>query len=94
MSPSPRLSGSATLSHAAFDGWSQKSDKYDAVETRKRWNHYFRSPPDRIGVGTLDFEASKADPRWRDAYDACHAWGRDLGETPLTCSFGPALVEE
>jgi hypothetical protein len=50
---------------AAFDSWSRKSTKYDAIETDKRWKHFHHSPPDRIGAGTLFFEADNGSPGWR-----------------------------
>jgi hypothetical protein len=37
----------------AFDDFSAKSTKYNPYETSARWQHYHRSPPDRIGLGTL-----------------------------------------
>jgi hypothetical protein len=45
-----------------FDAFSRESTKYDSKETRQRWNSYFGSPPNRIGMGTLYFLASKIDP--------------------------------
>ena len=47
----------------AFDDWSAKSAKYNPYETSARWRHYHRSPPDRIGVGTLIHLAREAG--WR-----------------------------
>jgi hypothetical protein len=52
----------------AFDAWSQKSTKYNAQETRRRWDHYFDSPPDRIGAGTLFMMANKLSPEWDREY--------------------------
>jgi hypothetical protein len=37
----------------AFDDLSARSPKYDPHTTRERWNNYRRSPPRRIGIGTL-----------------------------------------
>jgi hypothetical protein len=37
----------------AFDDWSAKSPKYDPHAIRERWRNYRRSPPTRIGMGTL-----------------------------------------
>jgi hypothetical protein len=51
-----------------FDAWSQKSIKYNAHETRRRWTHFFDSPPDRIGAGTLFHMANEACPGWDAAY--------------------------
>jgi hypothetical protein len=50
----------------AFDAWARKSKKYHGG-TAKRWKHYFRSPPDRIGAGTLFFMADEINPHWRDS---------------------------
>jgi len=49
----------------AFNGWSRKSTKYDAAETRARWDHFPHSPPNQIGAGTLFHLAREADPGWR-----------------------------
>jgi hypothetical protein len=38
---------------AAFDQISQRSAKYDAGDTRRRWEHFHQSPPHRLGPGTL-----------------------------------------
>jgi Primase C terminal 2 (PriCT-2) len=48
-----------------FDGWSKRNPKYDERNTKLRWNHYYQSPPDRIGAGTIFHLASQADPTWR-----------------------------
>jgi putative DNA primase/helicase len=50
----------------AFDKWSQKSRKYDAETTRKTWQDIARSPPTRIGAGTIFYLADQADPDWRE----------------------------
>jgi hypothetical protein len=50
----------------AFDMWCRKSaTKYDEVKTCERWQHYFSSPPDTIGAGTLFQKADQAQPGWR-----------------------------
>ena len=49
----------------AFHEWSAKAKKYDQAETEKRWQHYFRSPPTRLGFGSLVYRARQADPEWR-----------------------------
>jgi putative DNA primase/helicase len=59
---------------AAFDRWSQKSKKHNKNEkTRDRWDGYAKSTPDSIGFGTLVFEASKAQPGWRDPFQTVNA---------------------
>jgi hypothetical protein len=46
-------SGGSDQGGIVFDDWSAKSPKYDPYVTSARWRHYHRSPPDRIGLGTL-----------------------------------------
>ena len=58
-----RASGGAAFD--AFDRFSQRSGKYDAAATVERWEHYPRSPPSRLGAGTLFFLARQAVPGWR-----------------------------
>jgi bifunctional DNA primase/polymerase-like protein/primase-like protein len=50
----------------AFDAWSAKWPHYDAAYTRNRWETYRRSPPNRIGAGTVFHLADKASPGWHD----------------------------
>jgi hypothetical protein len=49
----------------AFDAWSKKHPKYDERNTKLRWNHYYQSPPSRIGAGTIFHLATQADTAWR-----------------------------
>jgi hypothetical protein len=60
-----------------FVAWSKRSDKYDARETLQVWDCFERSPPDRIGAGTIIFKATQASPKWADLLDdgddAAHA---------------------
>lgn len=51
----------------AFDQWARKSEKYHGG-TRERWRHYPKSPPTKIGAGTIFYLAYEADPNWRDNY--------------------------
>jgi len=47
-----------------FDAWSRKAPtKYGGTE--KAWGSFARSPPGRIGFGTLFYEARRIDPEWR-----------------------------
>jgi hypothetical protein len=46
-------SGGSEEGFIAFDDLSARSVKYDPHTTRERWNNYHRSPPSRIGIGTL-----------------------------------------
>src|SRR5262249_47532581 len=47
-----------------FDKWSRRSGKYDADNTQKEWHAISRSPPTRIGAGTIFYHANDADPGW------------------------------
>jgi hypothetical protein len=49
----------------AFDDWSAKSPKYNPHAVEERWENYRRSPPSRIGMGTLVHLAHQAG--WRSA---------------------------
>jgi hypothetical protein len=49
----------------AFDHWSAKSRKYDPHAVEDRWRNYRRSPPSRIGIGTLIHMAHQAG--WKSA---------------------------
>jgi hypothetical protein len=64
-----RATAGSAEGFAIFDSWSQKSSKYNAATTRKRWEGYSRSPPDSIGAGTIFYLATKADPDWLRRYD-------------------------
>jgi hypothetical protein len=57
--------------HKIFHIYSQKSkqNRYDEAKTDKRWESYYKSPPKRIGAGTLFHYAYKANPHWRDEFD-------------------------
>src|SRR5262249_29389338 len=50
----------------AFDEWSRKWSGYDESNTRMLWQGFVKTPPRRIGAGTIFQMASKADP-WRRA---------------------------
>ena len=58
-------SGGSDAGFAAFDRFSRHSAKYDTTETQRRWEHYRRSPPDRLGPGTLGYEARQVDPTFQ-----------------------------
>lgn len=42
-----------------FDQWSRNSGKYNQIETSQRWDHYSKSPPTKIGAGSLYFFAQQ-----------------------------------
>jgi hypothetical protein len=46
-------SGGSEEGFAAFDDLSARSSKYNPHAARERWRNYRRSPPSRIGLGTL-----------------------------------------
>ena len=56
-------SGGSDQGGVVFDDWSAKSSKYNPYTTAARWRNYRRSPPDRIGAGTLIYLARAAG--WR-----------------------------
>jgi hypothetical protein len=41
-----------------FHRWSVRSSKYDARNTERRWAHYHKHPPTRLGAGTLCHRAA------------------------------------
>jgi hypothetical protein len=43
-----------------FDEWSQKHYKYDDIGTEEKWEKFRTSPPEVISVGTLFYEAERA----------------------------------
>jgi Primase C terminal 2 (PriCT-2)/Bifunctional DNA primase/polymerase, N-terminal/Family of unknown function (DUF5906) len=47
------------------DRWCAKWKGYDAKDTRQRWEAISKSPPNRIGAGTIFHLAGKASPGWR-----------------------------
>jgi hypothetical protein len=64
-----RATGGSDKGLEYFDAWSQKYDGYDVRKTAERWGAYFRSPPDRIGAGTIFYLANEAVPNWDDRLD-------------------------
>jgi hypothetical protein len=56
-------SGGSGDGFVVFDDFSAKSPKYDPHEVQKRWFNYRRSPPSRIGMGSLVYLARHAG--WR-----------------------------
>ena len=64
----------------AFHAWSAKAKKYDQAETEKRWQHYFTSPPTKLGFGSLVYRARQADPEWRYENPASAALTESVGK--------------
>lgn len=50
-------SGGSELGFVAFDDFSSRSPKYDPHAVLERWRNYGRSPPSRIGIGSLIYLA-------------------------------------
>lgn len=82
-----RATGGSDLGWDAWDAWSSRHPSYDAATTRARWDHYFGSPPDQIGAGTLFHMAAQAMPGQAPPLSTAY----DLAETePLTATpFDP-----
>jgi hypothetical protein len=59
-----RASGGSAEGFAAWDRWSSKSPKYDADYTARKWAAFFKSPPTKIGAGTVVHLARQVDPYW------------------------------
>jgi hypothetical protein len=53
-------SGGSGQGAVIFDDWSAKSPKYNPYNTADRWQHWHKSPPSRIGAGTLIYLAKQA----------------------------------
>jgi hypothetical protein len=59
-----RASGGSEAGLAAWTTWSAKSAKHSDAACQERWQHWFRSPPDRIGYASLHRLARQANPLW------------------------------
>jgi hypothetical protein len=79
---------------AIFEQWSAKAGKNVKATTAKRWRNFLRSPPDRIGYGTLHHQASQVYPNWEDewAFNSNGAIAKQIWEFSLAC--GVATVDE
>ena len=49
--------------------WSKKSTKFNHKRTAERWNKLVKSSPDRIGAGTIFWEANNHYPDWREEFE-------------------------
>lgn len=85
--------GGAEERYRTFAGWSAKSQKNDPAATEARWKHYFTSPPDRVGFGTLVYLARKHSPGWRHEsardYSAEFAASEPIDPVDLWGKFDP-----
>ncbi|MFN7305029.1 MAG: AAA family ATPase, partial [Acetobacteraceae bacterium] len=59
-----RASSASDEGLAAWLAWSAKSAKHQEAACLERWQHWFRSPPDRIGYASLYHLARMANPLW------------------------------
>jgi hypothetical protein len=65
-----RETGGSDAGFKVFDEFSQRCpSKYRARTTLRRWQHYFRSPPDQIGIRKLIWFANQLDPDWGQKLD-------------------------
>jgi hypothetical protein len=63
--------GGSDKGFVIFDAWSRRCpSQYNERDTRKAWARFKKSPPDRVGAGTIFYLASEVDPHWESAYDA------------------------
>ncbi len=59
-----RASGGGEAGLKAWAAWSAKSAKHSDAACEERWQHWYRSPPDRIGFASLYRLARQANPLW------------------------------
>ena len=52
-----------------FDRWSKKHESYDDEVTADRWEGFEKSPPNKIGAGSIFYWADRAAPGWRLRYE-------------------------
>lgn len=50
-------SGGCEAGRQAYHAWASKCNRYNYANTERRWRSYLRSPPNRIGHGTLHYLA-------------------------------------
>jgi hypothetical protein len=70
----------------AFATWSAKSSKNDPEATETRWRHFKRSPPTKIGFGTLVHLARKYSPGW------CYPAEAGVDPVDLWAKFDPPTI--
>ena len=68
------------VGRVAFHEWSAKSPRYNVATTEARWQHYFRSPPTKLGFGSLVYRARQHEPGWRYENPASAAATAAVGE--------------
>src|SRR5262249_30118990 len=85
-----RATGGSVEGFHAFDAWSAKWPLYDAAYTRNRWETYRRSPPNRIGAGTVFHLADNASPGWRDKERAKEKAGNAVRQADILIELAAA----
>jgi Primase C terminal 2 (PriCT-2) len=85
-----RASGGSDEGLELFKRWSANSVKYNEAATKARWQHYHRSPPNRIGAGTIFYAAAEewVDPNWDDYGDPLE-WSAGITPEPSDCQPTP-----
>lgn len=64
-----RASGGSDEGLDAWTAWSAKCDAHNDDACLERWRHWFRSPPTRLGFGTLYHLARQANPLFVAPFD-------------------------
>lgn len=59
-----RAAKGSEAGRAAAHVFSRKSKKYDPAAVDERWNHFFRSPPNAIGFGSIVAKIRESVPDW------------------------------
>jgi hypothetical protein len=85
------------VGRTAFAEWSAKSKKNDPQATSQRWEHYSKSPPERIGFGTLVYLARKHAPGWTTditgSVDPIDLWAK-FDPPSLPRGLLPLIIED
>ncbi len=69
---------------AAWLAWSSLHPSYDERHARERWNNYTKSPPSKIGAGTIFHLAQQAVPGWTKPSSEFSSTSNDAVATPVT----------
>jgi hypothetical protein len=64
-----RASGGRGAGLDAWMGWSARNACHDPAACEERWQHWFSSPPTKIGFGTLYYEARRHKPLFVAPFD-------------------------
>jgi hypothetical protein len=60
-----RATDGDVIGFEAWCRWLQKSGRYSEYHARRQWRGYFKSRPNRLGLGTLIRFADLTDADWR-----------------------------